>query len=221
MSDFFTHLAARTLAPPTLRPRTLSRFESAQTADAGESWSEDATAPRTNVRQVASAAAQPATTPSGSRPDAIERETIRERTRDVIHEATTHVVREAGEDRVETHEVRVLARDTPRERRADPEVQKGAIDTTASPRIEERDSETRIEVHRRELVPQPMPERATARAHREVVAAPAASEPVIHVSIGRVEVRAVTQSAPQRSPRRDTTMTIDDYVARKNAKERR
>jgi hypothetical protein len=51
-------------------------------------------------------------------------------------------------------------------------------------------------------------------------AAPAESEPVIHVSIGRVEVRAVTpppSAAPERASRRP--MSIEQYAARK--KERR
>ncbi|HKS24461.1 MAG TPA: hypothetical protein VJZ76_16795 [Thermoanaerobaculia bacterium] len=51
-------------------------------------------------------------------------------------------------------------------------------------------------------------------------AAPAESEPAIHVSIGRVEVRAVTapvSAASERAPRRP--MSIEQYAARQ--KERR
>jgi len=51
-------------------------------------------------------------------------------------------------------------------------------------------------------------------------AAPAESEPAIHVSIGRVEVRAVTpppSAATERAPRRP--MSIEQYAARQ--KERR
>jgi hypothetical protein len=50
----------------------------------------------------------------------------------------------------------------------------------------------------------------------------AASEPVVHVSIGRVEVRAVTNApAQKRAPQASPVMTIDDYVARRDAKDRR
>ena len=49
----------------------------------------------------------------------------------------------------------------------------------------------------------------------------AASEPIIHVSIGRVEVRAVTPpAAPQRTRTHSAPMTIEDYAARRNAKGR-
>jgi hypothetical protein len=47
------------------------------------------------------------------------------------------------------------------------------------------------------------------------------SEPVIHVSIGRVEVRAVVPApTPQRSRARNAPMTVEDYAARRNAKGR-
>jgi hypothetical protein len=53
--------------------------------------------------------------------------------------------------------------------------------------------------------------------------APAPSEPVIQVSIGRVEVRAVTPqpAAKQGRAPRPGAMTIDDYAARRNARGRR
>ena len=60
------------------------------------------------------------------------------------------------------------------------------------------------------------------RVSRDMPAArEAAPEPIIHVSIGRVEVRASAPPAPQRAARNAAKMSIDDYVARKNAKGRR
>jgi hypothetical protein len=62
-----------------------------------------------------------------------------------------------------------------------------------------------------------------ARASQSRMDVPAPSEPVIQVSIGRVEVRAVTPppaAKPNRAPRA-AAMTIDDYAARRNAKGRR
>jgi hypothetical protein len=51
--------------------------------------------------------------------------------------------------------------------------------------------------------------------------APAAPDPVIHVSIGRVEVRAVTPAAPPpRARMHNAPMTIEEYAARRNAKGR-
>ena len=45
------------------------------------------------------------------------------------------------------------------------------------------------------------------------------AEPVVHVSIGRIEVRATTPAAPPRAAeRRHSPMTIDDYVARGRAR---
>ena len=58
--------------------------------------------------------------------------------------------------------------------------------------------------------------RVTAtRVVRETVATKT-EEPTIHVSIGRVEVRAVTPPAAQpRTAPKPAMMTIDDYVARR------
>ena len=42
-----------------------------------------------------------------------------------------------------------------------------------------------------------------------------APEPVVHVSIGRVEIRAVPATTPKTAPRRSTAMTIDEYAARR------
>ena len=63
----------------------------------------------------------------------------------------------------------------------------------------------------------------SARATQSRVEVPAQSEPVIQVSIGRVEVRAVTPPPAAKSNRtpRAAAMSIDDYAARRNAKGRR
>ena len=53
--------------------------------------------------------------------------------------------------------------------------------------------------------------------HADRVTRPA--EPVVHVSIGRIEVRATTPAAPPRAAeRRHSPMSIDDYVARGRAR---
>lgn len=63
------------------------------------------------------------------------------------------------------------------------------------------------------------PERQRPRV--ETAPSVAASEPVIHVSIGRVEVRAAAPaSTSQRARTRNAPMTIEDYAARRNAKGR-
>jgi hypothetical protein len=62
-----------------------------------------------------------------------------------------------------------------------------------------------------------------ARGTQSRMEVPAQSEPVIQVSIGRVEVRAITPppaAKPNRTPRA-AAMSIDDYAARRNAKGRR
>jgi hypothetical protein len=61
-----------------------------------------------------------------------------------------------------------------------------------------------------------------ARAVRAIEEAPASPpQPEIHVSIGRVEVRATTAPASDRRHREQPrVMTIDDYVARRGRKER-
>lgn len=223
MSDFFTHLAARALAPPTLRPRTLSRFESTTAPENAEPFREDVDSPRAlaTARRDPSAAEGSAPRSNAS---VIEKETHRERTREVVHEATTRIVEHRGEVReVRVEVAREASRGAAHERRADPALPKDDDVETRAPRQEERARETRIETRTRELVPrspQSTPPRTNART-ADPLATPASAEPVIHVSIGRVEVRAVPQQTPQRASRRNAAMSIDDYVARKNAKERR
>jgi hypothetical protein len=48
-----------------------------------------------------------------------------------------------------------------------------------------------------------------------------APEPVINVSIGRIEVRAVASApAPQRSRPAANRLSLDDYLGRRNGKAR-
>ncbi len=76
-----------------------------------------------------------------------------------------------------------------------------------------------MERERREAMPAREPRPATPQ--RPHIEAPAAPEPTIHVSIGRVEVRAAAPPAtPQRTRTRNAPMTLEDYAARRNAKGR-
>ncbi|MFL6247267.1 MAG: hypothetical protein ACJ74H_14645 [Thermoanaerobaculia bacterium] len=58
-------------------------------------------------------------------------------------------------------------------------------------------------------------------AQQPRLAAEPAREPDIQISIGRIEVRASTPPAPQHRGRGRAVMTIDDYVAKRDGKERR
>ena len=61
-----------------------------------------------------------------------------------------------------------------------------------------------------------MPARGRMQA---VSAATAAEEPVVHVSIGRIEVRAVAPPAASiRAPRRNPIMTIEEYVTKRKGR---
>lgn len=231
MSDFLTNLAARSLAPPTLRPRTLSRFEPATLGEAPETASEE---PAPKQMRASSPAPPPVSAPTSTRDaaTATHDQVLHERTHEVVREGAERVVvhhEESREIRVEapreltTREVRVVSpRDTDtRERRPAPAIERSET-RDAAPAEREREA-ARVEVHHRDrIVPLSQPAmRTTSRIHRASEPVAAAAEPVIHVSIGRVEVRAVTSPTPQRSSRRNAAMTIDDYVARKKAKERR
>jgi hypothetical protein len=56
--------------------------------------------------------------------------------------------------------------------------------------------------------------RLADRAH--AAATPAITdETVVHVSIGRIEVRAPAPAAAPPAPKRGTAMSIDDYMARR------
>jgi hypothetical protein len=77
-----------------------------------------------------------------------------------------------------------------------------------------------IEV-REPVVRRSPPPARTLRAHTRMEAdsVTAAQEPVVHVSIGRIEVRAVTPPAARApAPRRSPIMTIEEYVAKRKGR---
>lgn len=69
---------------------------------------------------------------------------------------------------------------------------------------------------RREAIVRPVSEPSRrAIAHGSAAETPAPDPtPVIHVSIGRVEVRAVTTTSPRAAPPRSSAMSIDEYSAK-------
>jgi hypothetical protein len=232
MSDFLTNLAARALASPSLRPRTRSRFEPAADAnprlDAGEPVDlEVPSLPASTQRHAIAAApliekadvvADPDRRASRRSPrpsrDLDESEPEPRRSRDRIEQEVllTTATREHHLERViEKREttVRVHAENTVRTAAESPR------DTEPSHRHDEQPP--RIEPQRH------TPRAAFAIAERRpstrqprTETPPAAPEPVIHVSIGRVEVRAVAPApAPQRARARTAPMTIEEYAARK------
>lgn len=237
MSDFLTHLAARSLAPPTLRPRTLSRFEAEAPAEGPENEEPQSVA-RAEVRRTTMQPIVDTAPPPASR--VTHEEVTREHTHDVVREASTTPVVERREEVVHREEVvraatiaasvaAIPAETT--QRQVNGEQPPAAHRETSGdesrpalpPRREQRVAEPRPDQRRPDFGPlvrgqaesrPALPQAREAFVSRE-------SEPVIHVSIGRVEVRATTSAAPPRSSRRNAAMTIDDYVARKNAKGRR
>ena len=234
MSDFLTHLAARSLAPPTLRPRTLSRFEAEAPAEAPADEEPQSVA-RAEVRTTTAQQVVAAPSPESA---VTREEVIREHTRDVVRERTHPVVRDASTRRVVERREEVVRTEAGAEipagtvqRRVNGE-QPPAARREASgdetrpaslPRREQRVPDANADERRPAFSPlvrgqaesRPvLPQAREASISHE-------SEPVIHVSIGRVEVRATTSAAPSRAARRNAAMTIDDYVARKNAKGRR
>src|SRR5258708_11441458 len=257
MSDFLTSLAARTIAAPSLRPRTRSRFEPAEGEPAlpvaAIPGRREAIAramappPREPVSHAAELQPLTAGVEPVERHDAMEIRTPREERRREPHsEVRTETVLDTVErviethDTVEIHDTRTItqplpspapaapAPDTRLVRRSDdapPATRHQPREDAAQPPPPRPDATRDIRervITRREAMPAPPP-RTTRPRPRAAAAEPAASpEPVIHVSIGRVEVRAVTaRETPQRTPKRSPVMTIDDYVAKRNAKERR
>jgi hypothetical protein len=67
----------------------------------------------------------------------------------------------------------------------------------------------------------PVPERArptgTTPGARPVTRRDRAPEPVVHISIGRIEVRATQETAPRRDqPRRQPALNLDDYLRKRS-----
>jgi len=226
MSDFLTNLAARAIAPPSLRPRTRSRFEPVgEEEGAGVVPERRLPAGRSagvlaGVEVIAEekqeAGWKPAERPAGGRrsEEATEkprvlREVAREVQRQVQHdiqrvvetETQERVIRVPGEQRVEQVEVvRHRFDEQP------PRVIKEAGTNT----LRERTIRTTFDRANKPAKPQIIETQPTER------------EPTVHVSIGRIEVRAVPPAQPQqRSAQRGPSMSIDDYVAKRKSRERR
>jgi hypothetical protein len=230
MSDFLGHLVARTLAQPTLRPRTRSRFEAPSIEEAPLIWPE-ATPPaqrdleRDPARPTALASpAQPSPPSQSSRtsPAATTTRQAEERRRPAgwpggvppppearTLPAPTQTHAEAPPAQ-EPERIAIETRREPREHRHDRQ----------PPRIIERRGPREIEEVHRERVIRTNTNTQRILSRTQQVATPNA-EPTIQVSIGRIEVRAVPSAPPSRTAPRSGAMTIDDYVARRKAKERR
>lgn len=266
MTDFFTSLAARSIATPSLRPRTRFRYEPPTEGEAlprlGEAIQSHETAPAP-VRAAVSRDPLPAFSPSErfesphpaprqvheERPEeaaASHREITTERVFDrrVEHEQTTlrHVDQRTERETLEmkhvvvTHDGEVI-RPSAKPHRYDedpPRIERESRSKEATP-APESTKPASPEKRRQDTPPLTRIERAdnptptTPAAHRSVPplverrsAAAASNEPSIQVTIGRVEVRAVTPSVTgARTPRKSTAMTIDDYIAKRREKGRR
>jgi hypothetical protein len=144
-------------------------------------------------------------------PEVIERVDVREipRTRaDVVERLVEQVVEQMAEgpERV----VRVVERDE-----LEP-----AAETPALPHRFENEAPRVVVVdkqQRDEWRPSPPLRGPSPRARGE---GREAAEATVHVSIGRIEVRATTPPAEPRRPARKPPMSIDEYVARRDTKER-
>ena len=279
MTDFLTNLAARTIAPPTLRPRTRMRFEPVEDAPpamdepvaAAEGttlfrrplFRQPADPPRRSEtrRPTQHAASVPATpSPHAAEVAASHESAPPPQTRVIAgshdvpvvevrvpQERTVTVTREKrvvvpGDRRVVVVEQQQenVAQERPPARayveassavRQPPSPLSLSTTTAAAARGAARQSgelpdrapaartptrgSTRVvnrTEHTREMI---------GTHTREQLASPPAAEPTIHVSIGRVEVRAVAPPAPPPRAQAQKPMSIDDYMARREAKERR
>ncbi len=139
------------------------------------------------------------------------------------HHTTERVVERAIEHH--DHTVVRVERETPSRPVVEPASERPE-DSPATPRPDDSpprhrydEQPPRIERERREALPGREPRPAPPSSAR--IEAAAVPEPTIHVSIGRVEVRAAAPAAtPQRTRTRNAPMTIEDYAARRNAKGR-
>jgi hypothetical protein len=230
MSSFLARLAARQLAPGgELRPRAMSRFAAPGPEAAPEAppllvrpvpaarQSSDAASPAAAVAEQAASASLP----GRGRPDATDPPAPRP-----VPRAAEHASRGDDPPRLVPAGERD-AGDTPHPR-------SGGIEPIArvAPAV------ARAPEH----PPQPVPlvpreivraREATAQhapAPARVTTAPApgpvevADEPVVRITIGRIEVRAATPAAaPRREPRaapRPTTMSLDEYLDRRHGPRR-
>lgn len=246
MSDFLGNLAARTIAAPSLRPRTRMRFEPEPAEELGAPQVLDA--PRAPVAAKAEApAAEPSSRPAVARetnvpvqrvepPPPAERVVERTKIAPPVpprEHVVERVVPKAGEtvvvERIHETTIETMAPQNVEravERDEQPAPRRHRYDEQP-PRVEEP-SATKTDRHEASPRERVITRRETNRQRIEqqiesrVAEAAPNAEPVVHVTIGRVEVRAVTQPAPQRpAPQRSPVMTIDDYVAKRSSKERR
>ena len=217
MSDFLTHLAARAIAPPTLRPRVRSRFEPEVEEVQPIAAQRSVTVP--SVPAVIAPPAPPVI-PSGSDGPGRAGRAAVDAIATPAHPDPPSTPLAMTERSVET--VVDVRREVEHDVQRVVETQERVV---AVPRIER---EQVIRPHRFEVeTPRVIRERTITidRPPRTVAREPQAiepkQEPVVHVSIGRVEVRAIAQAHEPRAATRTPKMTIDDYVARRKAKERR
>jgi hypothetical protein len=236
MSDFLGNLVARAMAQPALRPRTRSRFEPAGAEEVPLVWPE--------AKRVGSAtegppiaAGEDAEEKEAQEPPAIERNPARSPQLHAPLSPTEPVVRDTP--RTETRVVREVQHDaerageTPEREVAVPAPQLPAAAQPRGPRqhrfdrqppriierhVPPRDAEQYRDREIRTAIERPP---RIVREKSPAASAAGAAEPVIEVSIGRIEVRAVTAAAPARPAARNSAMSIDDYVAKRKAKERR
>jgi len=248
MSDFLTNLAARAIAAPSLRPRARSRFEPesevsepamvgeralatsrpALAAPSGSNTPEDQRIEAVRPVEAQVARHETASSPAMHVPSATHREEAAPR------EVATSIEREVQRV-IETKETIVRV----------PQVERVAIDREPVPPVERIRERERVEVERPHRFERQAPRvlrEPEARVHRQaekrdassrVPTRPAPTSPQsqsqsmtatseIHVSIGRIDVRAVPPPQPHaRGEQRGPKMSIDDYVARRKARERR
>jgi len=226
MSDFLTRLAARALAQPTLHPRTRMRFEPEVAEEPAPVWPERSAVTPAAEREPERAAASE---PPHAASEPLKPQPPRVITRDVVRtEQRVHV-----EPHIETRiERRVLHRVDPRVRTQERIVRERELVHTET-------ETTKLVPHRHDEQPPvvsgaagfSLPPRANTTLARPKPAAPhgrtpsivmpaPAPAPDVHVSIGRVEIRATTPPAPRKSSPRSGTMTLDDYVAKRNRERR-
>lgn len=228
MSDYLTNLAARTLAAPSLRPRLRMRFEPevGEGESAPEPVTEQVTAPP-RVRMAEETVSEP-------RHVAPRAEMVRE-----VPAAPTRASEEAPQSHVDVPAPRVeQAPETRVIERVRERVERIETRSEATTRVETRHEAAEQDPpppHRHDLeAPRPgvvrtsglpltgtrtkgRPEAQTTPRTTRLLSEPAATqpEPTVHVSIGRIEVRASTPSSTRGAKAGRPVMTIDDYVARK------
>jgi hypothetical protein len=250
MTDFLTSLVARTIAAPTLTPRLRSRFEPLAFDDAGivESVREIAingpASPASSLAAAPRAAevdreekAQPVPVSLRKRESASPSPRMAEATRVAPPITPPEETPEPLAPRPEP------AVPGPPPRFAEPERTTAPVGhRTAAPppaetaaasiehrgtRVETRESTQTVE-RARTIATRILQRSETARLFAQppraaTPQAAAAPEPNIHISIGRVEVRAApaASAVPPRVARRSAVQSLDDYLDRRNRKDGR